>query len=216
LVRRAPEGLTVLWEWIIKLDDIRYRLWLPERRGEVFDVLRLSVSAGLVVAALVALVWTMGAPLVLGGVFGGRVVFLESLSQVEPVYERTPILLSFCSVAANHDEFAYCNWRDPELYLDGQCWCGAPYAPSGTFLVSWLPKGIGITWSNGKHMTEPKYLPRATLLPVAVVLGLPLSVGPLRRRTRKWRGCCVLCGYDLTGNESGTCPECGRVTVAHV
>ena len=23
------------------------------------------------------------------------------------------------------------------------------------------------------------------------------------------RGCCQRCGYDLTGNESGTCPECG-------
>lgn len=24
--------------------------------------------------------------------------------------------------------------------------------------------------------------------------------------------CCTLCGYDLTGNESGKCPECGKVT----
>ncbi len=24
---------------------------------------------------------------------------------------------------------------------------------------------------------------------------------------------CGYCGYDLTGNVSGTCPECGRVTV---
>lgn len=32
------------------------------------------------------------------------------------------------------------------------------------------------------------------------------------RRRRSWRiaGRCV-CGYDLTGNRSGTCPECGRV-----
>jgi hypothetical protein len=30
------------------------------------------------------------------------------------------------------------------------------------------------------------------------------------RRSRSWRiaGRCV-CGYDLTGNRSGTCPECG-------
>ncbi|MCC6358656.1 MAG: hypothetical protein IT450_07930 [Phycisphaerales bacterium] len=29
-----------------------------------------------------------------------------------------------------------------------------------------------------------------------------------RRRPRP--GCCSACGYDLTGNVSGTCPECGR------
>ena len=26
---------------------------------------------------------------------------------------------------------------------------------------------------------------------------------------RRKRGLCVKCGYDLTGNESGVCPECG-------
>lgn len=29
------------------------------------------------------------------------------------------------------------------------------------------------------------------------------------RRVRSRRGCCVACGYSLTGNTSGTCPECG-------
>jgi hypothetical protein len=27
---------------------------------------------------------------------------------------------------------------------------------------------------------------------------------------RRDRGLCPACGYDLTGNVSGTCPECGR------
>jgi hypothetical protein len=27
---------------------------------------------------------------------------------------------------------------------------------------------------------------------------------------RCWRGQCPGCGYDLTGNVSGVCPECGR------
>ena len=30
-----------------------------------------------------------------------------------------------------------------------------------------------------------------------------------RRRWRRKHGLCVTCGYDLTGNESGVCPECG-------
>ena len=33
--------------------------------------------------------------------------------------------------------------------------------------------------------------------------------GPLRRHRRRKRGLCVRCGYDLTGNVSGVCPECG-------
>ena len=32
---------------------------------------------------------------------------------------------------------------------------------------------------------------------------------PLRRRRRCKHGLCMECGYDLTGNLSGVCPECG-------
>lgn len=33
---------------------------------------------------------------------------------------------------------------------------------------------------------------------------------PYRRHMRRVRlGLCLSCGYDLTGNESGVCPECG-------
>ena len=30
------------------------------------------------------------------------------------------------------------------------------------------------------------------------------------RRQRRAMGLCVRCGYDLTGNVSGVCPECGN------
>ena len=39
----------------------------------------------------------------------------------------------------------------------------------------------------------------------------------LRRKHRLRRaGRCVNCGYDLTGNVSGSCPECGTAVPAHV
>ena len=38
--------------------------------------------------------------------------------------------------------------------------------------------------------------------------------GPIRRRRRRSRGECVRCGYDLRGNESGACPECGTTIAA--
>lgn len=34
--------------------------------------------------------------------------------------------------------------------------------------------------------------------------------GPLRRWNRRRRGLCLRCGYNLTGNASGICPECGK------
>ena len=33
--------------------------------------------------------------------------------------------------------------------------------------------------------------------------------GPLRRWRRRREGLCLKCAYDLTGNVSGVCPECG-------
>jgi hypothetical protein len=35
-----------------------------------------------------------------------------------------------------------------------------------------------------------------------------------RTRLRFQRGFCQSCGYDLTGNESGRCPECGTEVIA--
>lgn len=44
-------------------------------------------------------------------------------------------------------------------------------------------------------------------LPMSFIVGLPfLLLGPRRYPA----GCCQKCGYDLTGNESGRCPECAQ------
>ena len=49
---------------------------------------------------------------------------------------------------------------------------------------------------------------------IALLFGLyPLVAllrGPVRRWSRRQKGLCVTCAYDLTGNESGVCPECGK------
>ena len=37
-----------------------------------------------------------------------------------------------------------------------------------------------------------------------------LFAGPRRRRHRARHGLCLRCGYDLRGNVSGVCPECGH------
>lgn len=52
-----------------------------------------------------------------------------------------------------------------------------------------------------------------SLWPFAVLLTLcsvtALIRGPARRAYRSRRGLCLNCGYDLTGNVTGRCPECG-------
>lgn len=44
---------------------------------------------------------------------------------------------------------------------------------------------------------------------VATYPATALIRGPVRRWRRRRRGLCVRCGYNLTGNVSGICPECG-------
>ena len=50
-------------------------------------------------------------------------------------------------------------------------------------------------------------LAAASLAPVAWAVRVHL-----RRRRRARSGQCRACGYNLTGNVSGVCPECGQVT----
>ncbi len=39
--------------------------------------------------------------------------------------------------------------------------------------------------------------------------GIAYYLGPMRRWERRKRNQCLVCGYNLEGNESGICPECG-------
>ena len=58
---------------------------------------------------------------------------------------------------------------------------------------------IGIVWPGLVANTAIWSLPWAPLI---------LAV-PLRRYFRLRRGLCPACGYDLAGNTTGVCPECG-------
>ena len=45
----------------------------------------------------------------------------------------------------------------------------------------------------------------------SVLCMLPVITGPFRQWWRKWNGHCIRCGYNLRGNRSGRCSECGEV-----
>ncbi len=59
---------------------------------------------------------------------------------------------------------------------------------------------------------ELSYVRMPFWIPVVVLLFHPvrsLMTGPWRQRRRRRRNQCLTCGYSLTGNTSGICPECG-------
>lgn len=56
-------------------------------------------------------------------------------------------------------------------------------------------------------------MPTYLLVPILAAPPLwALLRGPFRRSRRRAKGQCIRCGYDLTGNVTGVCSECGSPT----
>lgn len=75
------------------------------------------------------------------------------------------------------------------------------------FYVSPPPPGAPLVWTAEFYVaTRPRGVTLPLWAPFAVLTLLAIAL---------WRreypaGHCPACGYDLTGNVSGLCPECGR------
>ena len=66
---------------------------------------------------------------------------------------------------------------------------------------------------------DQRFAETSLTLPYSMVIALLLSYpalalirGPLRRWRRHRKGLCLRCGYNLEGNVSGVCSECGEAT----
>ena len=96
------------------------------------------------------------------------------------------------------------DWRNPHV-IDSE----AP-EERWRFDSYWRKWGFGY-WQQ-TQMGETR---RAVVLPHLLVVTLlaAISAGSIHKRRRRAsavrRGKCLACAYDLTGNTSGTCPECG-------
>lgn len=68
-----------------------------------------------------------------------------------------------------------------------------------------VPALIGALVSGGKNI-GPEYV-----LPIMItnLVMWPILLGHLIPSRPFPEGCCDACGYELTANKSGTCPECG-------
>jgi len=106
-----------------------------------------------------------------------------------------------------------------ELQVGARRWTAQPRKSIVTDLKEYGAPGLSVRMQEfgtrsapGVH--ETRWSVHLSLWVLTVpLLGVWLAyacAGPLRRRRRRRRGLCAVCGYDLTGNESGICPECGR------
>lgn len=66
------------------------------------------------------------------------------------------------------------------------------------------PRTIRLDYGHW-YGTFPLYLPFVLIAIISAYAHLPI----LLRRSRQMRGECAICAYNLRGNLSGRCPECG-------
>ncbi|MCP4250687.1 MAG: hypothetical protein GY778_26905 [bacterium] len=74
----------------------------------------------------------------------------------------------------------------------------------------WVEKGLFSKHLYGRRLTFILFPHWFVFLCFAAYPAAVLVRGPLRCWRRRRKGCCITCGYDVTGNMSGRCPECGR------
>src|SRR5206468_1705857 len=92
----------------------------------------------------------------------------------------------------------------------------------GRRLIGWIISGTLINAAFDVAMVWGLF--EGVVPQIAIVAAVALFIGLLhvigRRDSLKARfsdsPLCTVCGYDLTGNLSGTCPECGKGIGAQV
>jgi hypothetical protein len=99
---------------------------------------------------------------------------------------------------------------------DGEVWLSAGIsdrrisfgvqAASGPVMESGPMRYYTVSWARGVRV--PLWAV-CTLIATACAL-LAYLERRARQRHRSASGCCIRCGYNLTGNVSGVCPECGE------
>jgi hypothetical protein len=86
--------------------------------------------------------------------------------------------------------------------------------PSGSRLRMgvWRSKSVARWWAD-RVLRFPLW-PLTVLSGIAFVLLCRIELRDRRLKRQRQLGLCLKCGYNLEGNVSGVCPECGCATKA--
>jgi hypothetical protein len=143
-----------------------------------------------------------------GGYKGGRLV----------VYTETSQHYRFAWVDRNGNPPPRWSRRTLALYDPRAVQTFAWVPPDALLPHTWaVAQPAGATFDNATYQCEEKWFVGTTAwlpywLPAALASILPASFAVKVRRRRAARSgssLCFRCGYDLTANVSGVCPECG-------
>jgi hypothetical protein len=114
-------------------------------------------------------------------------------------------------------------WHSAHWTLDVEVYKGHIGVHSATSFAGSAKDGVAFQWSYMRFGYHRAYFSNASVQArrvyfpfwaVVLILGAYPAIALIRqparrRRYRREHGLCVKCGYDLTGNVSGVCPECG-------
>ncbi len=124
----------------------------------------------------------------------------------------------YCSIDVLRGGVAALEANEDCLYSGCQCCShGIVDSAKGFRLASRLERLVGLNvqvypsracgWHLSIYMSAR--FPWGVACLLAAYPAVTFIRGPLRRRRRRKRGLCIACGYDLTGNVTGVCSECG-------
>jgi hypothetical protein len=80
---------------------------------------------------------------------------------------------------------------------------------TGSYAIP-FPLDLGLRWLYYGHPSGSGFLLVIPFWLLSSALAIPTTFLWWRDRKRFPAGHCQTCGYDLTGNVSGVCPECGK------
>jgi hypothetical protein len=121
-------------------------------------------------------------------------------------------------------------WTNAEITDEGLAWNLAADYPSGFHCVKneiaplsdlqpdglWLFRRERVNAQHGSFDSRAIMAPNWAVLAATAVLPVAHVLFHFRRRARRHGRLCHSCGYNLTGNISGVCPECGTPTTVGV
>ena len=88
---------------------------------------------------------------------------------------------------------------------------GEELSPTYGWAAGRTTGGLGLTWPRLDLFRNSFVLKLPLWIPF-ILVAIPTAVLCWRDRHRPPPGHCQRCGYNLTGNVSGRCPECGCMT----